>query len=234
MIISHKLEIIFLKTRKTAGTSIETLLAAECGPDDIITPLGGPYDKHRYEMNNSLPQNYTDSKRLGGSGVNSKVKGDFRPHSTLQRIRKNTHSQFDHYLKVAVHRDVASFMLSLYEFQNRVPDPPRFDQWLHQNFSLIFVNHKIAPIRHLDHTIDFSNLEEGFASVPRIPEAVVSGLSEIRARSFTHQFSREEPADVWREFGLHKELELAIKIESLLRVGQVGQAKRLLVLRRLL
>ncbi|HXG79734.1 MAG TPA: sulfotransferase family 2 domain-containing protein [Methyloceanibacter sp.] len=39
MIISHAHKFIFLKTKKTAGTSIELALSSLCGPDDIITPL---------------------------------------------------------------------------------------------------------------------------------------------------------------------------------------------------
>lgn len=39
MIISHRHRFIFIKTRKTAGTSIEALLARHCGPDDVLTPL---------------------------------------------------------------------------------------------------------------------------------------------------------------------------------------------------
>ena len=39
MIISHEHKFIFLKTRKTAGTSIELALSGLCGPDDIITPI---------------------------------------------------------------------------------------------------------------------------------------------------------------------------------------------------
>ena len=54
MIISHKHKFIFLKTRKTAGTSVEFALRALCGPDDIITPLD---DDEDIEM--GLPsQNY--------------------------------------------------------------------------------------------------------------------------------------------------------------------------------
>ncbi len=44
MIISHKHKFIFIKTKKTAGTSIEGYLAQFCGEDDIIAPheyLGG-------------------------------------------------------------------------------------------------------------------------------------------------------------------------------------------------
>jgi hypothetical protein len=39
MIISHKHRFIFLKTKKTAGTSIELALSQLCGPDDIIPPI---------------------------------------------------------------------------------------------------------------------------------------------------------------------------------------------------
>jgi hypothetical protein len=39
MIVSHAHKFIFLKTKKTAGTSIELALSALCGADDIITPL---------------------------------------------------------------------------------------------------------------------------------------------------------------------------------------------------
>lgn len=39
MIVSHEHKFIFLKTKKTAGTSIELALSALCGPDDIIAPI---------------------------------------------------------------------------------------------------------------------------------------------------------------------------------------------------
>ena len=39
MIVSHEHRFIFLKTKKTAGTSVELALTELCGPDDVITPL---------------------------------------------------------------------------------------------------------------------------------------------------------------------------------------------------
>ena len=39
MIISHEYKFIFIKTRETAGTSIETFLSQHCGADDIFTPI---------------------------------------------------------------------------------------------------------------------------------------------------------------------------------------------------
>ena len=39
MIVSHKHKFIFLKSRKTGGTSVEINLAANCGSWDIVTPI---------------------------------------------------------------------------------------------------------------------------------------------------------------------------------------------------
>jgi hypothetical protein len=55
MIISHKYEFIFVKTRKTAGTSIEYYLAQHCGPDDVLTQIGqGIHDGHDAQNHNGF------------------------------------------------------------------------------------------------------------------------------------------------------------------------------------
>jgi hypothetical protein len=40
VIISHAHRFIFLKSEKTAGTSVEAALSVHCGEDDVVTPLG--------------------------------------------------------------------------------------------------------------------------------------------------------------------------------------------------
>ena len=55
MIVSHEHKFIFLKTIKTAGTSIEAALAQICGPDDIITPYREASEKDRKGRG---PQNF--------------------------------------------------------------------------------------------------------------------------------------------------------------------------------
>jgi hypothetical protein len=57
MIVSHRHRFIFLKTRKTAGTSIEVALSRLCGDRDIITPISPEDEAVRGEMGYRGPQN---------------------------------------------------------------------------------------------------------------------------------------------------------------------------------
>lgn len=58
MILSHRHKFIFLKTNKTAGTSVEIALAEYCGEDDIITPISPEDEKLRQGLGFRGPQNH--------------------------------------------------------------------------------------------------------------------------------------------------------------------------------
>lgn len=47
MIISHKYKFIFIKTYKTAGTSLEAYLSDYCDEEDVVTPIYPPLVSHR-------------------------------------------------------------------------------------------------------------------------------------------------------------------------------------------
>ena len=52
MIISHRYRFIFLKTVKTAGTSIEVMLSRHCDERDVVTPIYPHVEPH-------VPRNYS-------------------------------------------------------------------------------------------------------------------------------------------------------------------------------
>lgn len=67
MIISHRYRFIFLKTIKTAGTSLETFLSTVCAETDVVTTFGDPVPTHR-------PRNFDGFyNHMSGDEVRTKV-----------------------------------------------------------------------------------------------------------------------------------------------------------------
>ncbi|MDR5638173.1 MULTISPECIES: sulfotransferase family 2 domain-containing protein [unclassified Thermosynechococcus] len=58
MIINHTYRFIFLKTRKTAGTSIEIALSQFCGSQDVITPIRWQDERIRRQLGYPEPRNF--------------------------------------------------------------------------------------------------------------------------------------------------------------------------------
>jgi hypothetical protein len=58
MIISHKHNFVFVKTTKTAGTSVEIALSKHCGDEDVITPIVSEDEALRREKGYRGPQNH--------------------------------------------------------------------------------------------------------------------------------------------------------------------------------
>jgi hypothetical protein len=62
MIISHRYQFIFIKTHKTAGSSMEIALGALCGPEDVVTPMAP-----------NVGQNFHDPSWLARSYASSRI-----------------------------------------------------------------------------------------------------------------------------------------------------------------
>ena len=74
MIISHRYKFIFIKTHKTAGSSMEMALGPLCGPDDIIAPMES-------NIGTGIPRNYHEDTFLGrGYASNGEEEQNRRPH----------------------------------------------------------------------------------------------------------------------------------------------------------
>jgi hypothetical protein len=72
MVISHRYRFIFVKTGKTAGTSIEVFLSSVCGPEDVLTPFSKPEQGHRPRnyrgFFNPIPELMEQASFAGGIG----------------------------------------------------------------------------------------------------------------------------------------------------------------------
>jgi hypothetical protein len=66
VIISHRHRFIFVKTHKTAGSSLEVALARECGEEDIVSHMED-------NIASGVPRNYGPGGRLGDAYNRSKL-----------------------------------------------------------------------------------------------------------------------------------------------------------------
>jgi len=63
MIISYLHNYIFIKTKKTAGSSMEVALSIGAGPDDVVTPLGLNEELERFSIcEDALPRNFSSDR----------------------------------------------------------------------------------------------------------------------------------------------------------------------------
>ena len=74
VIVSHKHKFIFVKTRKTAGSSIQWALEEFCGPEDIVTTLHEPFTdlsklKRQYKERNTRPNGEKIDSHLPASAI---------------------------------------------------------------------------------------------------------------------------------------------------------------------
>lgn len=120
MILSHKHKFIFLKTAKTAGTSIEVFLSKHCGPLDILTPIEPPIEGHQsrnYEgFINPVPEIFERPGKLFSALRQSiKSREKFYRHMPAFEVQKRVpRDVWNNYFKFCVERNPWDKVLSHY------------------------------------------------------------------------------------------------------------------------
>lgn len=116
MILSHKHKFIFIKTPKTAGTSIEIALSRFCGDKDIITPIAPPEDEQiRSDLGYRGPQNYMRSTLDNIPDDLPPDKPHFFNHITGPQIRSRIPEKiWNNYFKFCVVRNPWDQLVSHY------------------------------------------------------------------------------------------------------------------------
>jgi hypothetical protein len=125
MIISEKHKFIFVKTRKTAGTSLELAFAEICGSEDVVTSLGGRDEVLRTELGIRGPQNFNISMKNYGIMDYLKVLLTLKPrqfynHNGAERIKQYTDiEKWNSFYKFTFDRNPWDKVISSYWFVTR-------------------------------------------------------------------------------------------------------------------
>jgi hypothetical protein len=110
-----------VKTRKTAGTSVEIALTRHCGVDDVITPISSEDEALRAEWGGRGPQNFQPP--------------DFPVHASAHmdsRVIKRAVGGpvWNSYFKFAVERNPWDTTVSYYHYLFRGREPIPFSEFL--------------------------------------------------------------------------------------------------------
>lgn len=191
MIISHKYKFIFLKTRKTAGTSIEIALSKFLGENDVITPITLEDEKIREMLGYRSPQNFNikfpkytarDWVRL----IIRRKKSRYYNHITATEIRNRIGNKFwSNYFKFCFERNPWDKAISLYyyNFNNKKPKTSLLEYLKNvkinylSNWSIYTENDKdivvdyIASYENLDQELKFFSKRLGLPNNLALPRA---------------------------------------------------------------
>jgi hypothetical protein len=91
VIVSHKYRFVFVKTFRTAGTSIEVYLSRHCGEADVVTPIIPAVDGHRPRNHrgwfNPLPELLAARRGVRGTLRDLATRRRFYNHISAERLR---------------------------------------------------------------------------------------------------------------------------------------------------
>ena len=166
MIISHKFRFIFVKTLKTAGTSIEVFLSQHCGPLDVVTPIKPHVKPHR-------ARNHVGYfNHMSGDGIRARVGPDV----------------WESYFKFCVERNPWDKTLSFFHMQKVRDDPGlTLDRYLAgDKFPLNFPKYTEPSDPNqvlLDRVLYYEHLDEHLASVFHKLGIPFQGSLGVRAKS---------------------------------------------------
>jgi len=139
MIVSHARKFIFVKTKKTAGTSMEIALSKHCGPQDVLTELDQHDEAKRVEVVGSGARNFAlpfgqmsvwdkarflTGRRKPSDGKLQHGMAKFHEHERAARVRTLLGPEvFGEYYKFAVVRNPFDQAVSNYFWMRNNGDP---------------------------------------------------------------------------------------------------------------
>lgn len=122
MIVSHRHRFIFLKTSKTASTSVEIALSKYCGEEDVITPISPKDERKRRALGYPGPRNYTLPEPMDPE-AKPRAPRRYRRHMRAVRVRKVLSPEvWESYYKFCVVRNPLDRLVSMYFWRTHSTD----------------------------------------------------------------------------------------------------------------
>jgi hypothetical protein len=186
VIISHSRRFIFIKTYKTAGSSLEIALSRFCGKNDILTVLDPPEEALRRSRYGIGAQNYEQPLRAYGAGglarrfLRGKRLELYREHDSAFQVREKIGEEiWNSYFKFACVRDPFDRCVSRYFYSRKYEwSHPKETRWdtesidaflrfnpdrINENWNLYTVCDEVI----VDFLVRFEQMEADLAEVSR-------------------------------------------------------------------
>ena len=182
MIISHRHKFAYVKTRKTASTSLEIALSRFCGPEDIITKITPKGQSLRQNLGYPGPQNEFVQSPLGETF-------ELMNHTPAVVARDLLGAKWTQYFTFTIERNPFDRAISQYFWEIRaVADPPPLSRFLQDGELLsnwpLYTDHDalivdfVGRYETLEHSLDFVSHQLGLGEPITLPAA--KAKSEFR------------------------------------------------------
>lgn len=189
MIVSHKYKFIFIKTEKTAGTSIEIALSKFCGPNDIITPIDPEDEIKRRELGFRGPQNYLISLNRYSrtdflKAVYRRKRLAFYNHADAEFVRRYIgEAKWNTYFKFCFERNPWDKVISWYYWNHNTTPKPSLSDFIEtpiangiKGFQLYTIDSEIVVdkvffFEQIDQAMEEICRHTGLPEIPSLPNA---------------------------------------------------------------
>jgi len=208
MILSHKYKFIFIKTEKTAGTSLEIALSEFCGPDDIITRITIEDELKRKELGYRTAQNYripfSKYVQLDWGRLFLKQRtAKFYNHMSATEIKRLVSEEvWNTYYKFSFDRNPWDKMISWYYWKNRNSDFVSIDDFIEKGMGGVkgYDLYTIGGVKAVDSVFKYEDIPRALRVITdklnlpkplQMPDYIAKGGARKEKKHYSEFLSSE-------------------------------------------